>query len=80
MCRVERSGVSAQAGAVRYALSKALTAFVDDAMVERMRIGEPVFEPLQPVFLVFFSHYFYSRFQLMFSSVFLVVSAMFLVI
>jgi len=39
VCRVERSGVSAQAGAVRYALSKALTAFVDDAMVERMRIA-----------------------------------------
>ena len=37
---VEGSGPSGQAGAIRYAMSKALCSFVDREMMEKMRLGE----------------------------------------
>ena len=36
---VEGGGLSGQAGAIRYALAKALSSFVDATTMERMRLG-----------------------------------------
>lgn len=40
--QVEGGGSSGQSGAIRYALSRALQAFVDKDIVENMRLGEYV--------------------------------------